>query len=297
MSGPSLSSLSGDSSDRSTSSRAAPREGHATVTETRPLRTLCDTEFYRGSCTREHCKFEHNFTSRERSVMGVHFQGIEHKIWPDSETSQPSGSQPSPDRRDIVPAPVVGTDREVREGGDSASLRALGVPSGTVVSENQAVMCAPNTSEFDFPVFLRSTGKMSREQLIQIIPKDEFGRPTSLGAILHARGRCKPCLKCYAVDGNGCIDGVRCRFCHFRHGETSQPHRSQPGKRDRDAFKQAFLDVEAEIHANPHAYSVDECVHHYIRNKIIKPRFEANFRAKIEACMIEATRARGSAHA
>lgn len=61
---------------------------------------------------------------------------------------------------------------------------------------------------------------LSDEELIKVIPVRKDGTPSSLGAILHAAGKCSPCIFC--EDEGGCKFKIRCHFCHLEHPENSR---------------------------------------------------------------------------
>lgn len=56
----------------------------------------------------------------------------------------------------------------------------------------------------------------SLESLLQRVPLDSQGIPTSIGSILHNEGTCKACVFAHN-DRKACQNGVQCKFCHFNH--------------------------------------------------------------------------------
>eukprot|EP00931_Biecheleriopsis_adriatica_P012735 TRINITY_DN113943_c0_g1_i1.p1 TRINITY_DN113943_c0_g1~~TRINITY_DN113943_c0_g1_i1.p1 ORF type:complete len:154 (-),score=15.31 TRINITY_DN113943_c0_g1_i1:25-465(-) len=67
--------------------------------------------------------------------------------------------------------------------------------------------------------------------LLPKVPRNEDGDPTSVGSYGHPE-TCSPCI--FAFSPAGCIKGVRCRYCHFRHRIFRSLHRLKPernGKR------------------------------------------------------------------
>jgi len=67
-------------------------------------------------------------------------------------------------------------------------------------------------------------------EMMQRVPLDEDGQPTSLGSIHHAADTCRPCV--FQRSKLGCHSGVQCQFCHLPHKRKSK-QRPCKGKRDR----------------------------------------------------------------
>mmetsp|Transcript_42163 Transcript_42163/g.106139 ORF Transcript_42163/g.106139 Transcript_42163/m.106139 type:complete len:281 (-) Transcript_42163:37-879(-) len=67
-------------------------------------------------------------------------------------------------------------------------------------------------------------------EIMQRVPLDEDGQPTSLGSIDHAFDTCRPCV--FKRSKLGCHSGIQCNFCHLPHKRKSK-QRPCKGKRDR----------------------------------------------------------------
>lgn len=62
--------------------------------------------------------------------------------------------------------------------------------------------------------------------------QQRFDRIVSQGSTGHDTGNCKPCL--FVSSPFGCVSGVECGFCHFRHNRSDKP---RPSKLKRERFK------------------------------------------------------------
>lgn len=65
--------------------------------------------------------------------------------------------------------------------------------------------------------------------ILNNLPKDQAGRLTSLGSVLHEDGQCKPCAYWFK---SLCKNGVACHNCHLVH-EGQRPKRLRPSKQAR----------------------------------------------------------------
>merc|ERR1719450_888319 len=54
------------------------------------------------------------------------------------------------------------------------------------------------------------------EALLLRVPTDENGELTSVGAILHDEGACRPCVFAHN-ERKACENGTHCTFCHIPH--------------------------------------------------------------------------------
>lgn len=70
--------------------------------------------------------------------------------------------------------------------------------------------------EMDQRAVEETPGAESLEALIGRLPRDEEGRPTSVGSVGHVVGTCRPCAF-LTSEQRPCQNGVRCLFCHFPH--------------------------------------------------------------------------------
>lgn len=53
------------------------------------------------------------------------------------------------------------------------------------------------------------------------VPLNEAGDPTSIGSVKHEMGDCRPCAF-FGSDEKPCLNGIRCRYCHFPHVKRSK---------------------------------------------------------------------------
>jgi len=91
--------------------------------------------------------------------------------------------------------------------------------------------------------------KLSDEELIALLPKDEAGRPTSIGAMLHASKNCGACTFMHFSKDKNCKEGMRCKFCHDSH--PSRDRRSnRKGPRQKKPKRQ-LSDVEVQQEGGP----------------------------------------------
>jgi len=122
---------------------------------------------------------------------------------------------------------------------------------------------------------------MSEAELVTKLPLTKSGHPSSMGSVLHASGKCRPCRNMFA--SHGCSDGVRCLFCHQEHsalsqlveshlscvnehddpeenGDAGKPSRFRPSKAKRDHYKEMVKELEADIQKDPFGWSIDSVV-------------------------------------
>merc|ERR1740122_837233 len=92
---------------------------------------------------------------------------------------------------------ITATDIEEEEAGS-----AQGVPH----EQQQQQRRQPAPGEDDEPL----------ESIIARVPRDEEGRPTSIGSLRHSLGDCRPCAYSGSVQ-RPCLNSVRCGFCHLPH--------------------------------------------------------------------------------
>jgi hypothetical protein len=66
---------------------------------------------------------------------------------------------------------------------------------------------------------MHDCGQLRLEDVAAMVPKDDTagGAPTSIGSLLHASGRCKPCTAFMPGRPENCRRGIRCHYCHFPH--------------------------------------------------------------------------------
>jgi len=110
----------------------------------------------------------------------------------------------------------------------SAAVGSSGTTEKHVPSLRGQALIAQVHEETGFPT--QKLLRLYRKGLLQRVPLDEDGRFTSVGAIKHAAGQCRPCLFWFR---GSCGRSVQCSFCHIVHeGQTDK--RVRPSKRQRE---------------------------------------------------------------
>jgi len=108
---------------------------------------------------------------------------------------------------------------------------------------------------------------ISDTDLAEQLPKDELGRATSIGSLLHASSSCKACRNLVTLQH--CKEGLRCCFCHMPHDSTemmsstlvedvnADARRSgvRPAKSQRDKYKRLVARVEQQIQEDPFGWT------------------------------------------
>lgn len=97
------------------------------------------------------------------------------------------------------------------------------------------------------PAVKFDVSKLPPEELAALlaqVPLQEDGTPSSIGAIGHEAGTCKPCL--FYRTKMGCNNGVHCPHCHLRHRRSE---RQRPCKGKRDRYRKMLVVQEALLAA------------------------------------------------
>eukprot|EP00435_Cladocopium_sp_Y103_P064715 s251_g26.t1 len=150
------------------------------------------------------------------------FQGQVPKVWLVSESG--SSANISEQRG----ATADKSSSSASSGGGTKSQLAM---AGTSRS-SQAASASPFRSRpAQVEIFEHVTAEVRQRclDILSNLPKDEAGRLTSLGSVLHEDGQCKPCA--YWFKGL-CKNGVACHNCHMVH-EGQRPKRLRPSKQAR----------------------------------------------------------------
>lgn len=82
-------------------------------------------------------------------------------------------------------------------------------------------------------------------QLLERVPRDQSGAPTSVGSLKHATRECSKCP--YLRTEAGCLHGVHCEDCHLPH----RVRRNRPCKDKRDRLKRRDHRQQLESQTNP----------------------------------------------
>jgi len=76
--------------------------------------------------------------------------------------------------------------------------------------------------------------KLTDEELIKLLPKDEAGNPTSIGAMLHESQTCGACTFLHFSKKKACNMGIRCKFCHASHPKRDRRTNRIGGRSSKD---------------------------------------------------------------
>lgn len=100
------------------------------------------------------------------------------------------------------------------------------------------------------------------EHLVEQVPRNERGFPTSIGSIGHYNQRCKE-VCAFIHRPKGCANGVYCNSCHFSHGLRKR--KVKDGKSKRDRYRKLKEDMMNQIEASPddfnfHSTALPECI-------------------------------------
>mmetsp|Transcript_13216 Transcript_13216/g.30080 ORF Transcript_13216/g.30080 Transcript_13216/m.30080 type:complete len:255 (+) Transcript_13216:48-812(+) len=133
---------------------------------------------------------------------------------------------------------------------------------------------------------------LAREGILQQVPRDSSGLLTSVGTILHKRGRCSPCA--FWISGRVCLHGVACMFCHSHH-ELDATERLRPSKQMRVRMQRWMLLKAAEANEPEAVMSPDD-------NEDLTYLFGTTYKGLKEAltesmCHPHATFSRSAGHA
>jgi len=122
--------------------------------------------------------------------------------------------------------------------------------------------------------------------LVALLPRDSCGNPTTIGSMLHASGKCRPCW--HALKSVPCPVGMRCAFRHLGHPLSAQSALSasvlhvygqdmtkRKGKRQRNVYKDLVSKVTQEIMKDPFAWSMEKMkIPTYVEaNPLLKDKF------------------------
>jgi len=93
------------------------------------------------------------------------------------------------------------------------------------------------------------------DNLLQSLPLDSQGQPTSIGSMLHESGKCKVCF--YAHSRYGCMNGVFCNFCHFTHKHGRRKNKVRPCKGKRDRYLKLVGRLTNQIDLDPDNFDIN----------------------------------------
>lgn len=96
---------------------------------------------------------------------------------------------------------------------------------------------------------------MSLEQLLELVPCNKSGFPTSIGSIGHSGRTCKPPCVSFSSKSGGCARGVMCSFCHLAH--VGKKHRPRPDKGMRGRYRKHWERFKSQIEDNPDTFDMD----------------------------------------
>jgi hypothetical protein len=100
------------------------------------------------------------------------------------------------------------------------------------------------------------------DYLVEQVPRNERGFPTSIGSIGHYNQRCKE-VCAFIHRPKGCANGIFCSCCHFSHGLRKR--KVKDGKSKRDRYRKLKEDMMNQIEAAPDEFQFDstclpECI-------------------------------------
>jgi len=180
-------------------------------------------------------------------------------------TGDRSGSQEEEERNEIIDSVDIDGMNFTFHASSSSSASSLHTSSGHSVAHSQLsqdpsmrVRSRSHSSSLSTDTQSKSEssehpGVLSQQdtpydQPVDIVPKDAHGRPTSMGSIQHATGKCTPCLY-HHRRVTGCINGLNCSYCHFDHSFAKPKTRPCKDKRARVSKNLRIIEqrIEDEI--------------------------------------------------
>jgi len=198
-------------------------------------RAGCFAKYKLGGCADPSCMFTHDLSPGEISSFLHCVERTHHVVFPDS-SSETQGSQRLLDPDDLFTSEKLGYE--------------------------------------DLQKLLRERFRcMSEATLLTKLPLTKSGKPSSMGTLLHASGRCRPCR--HMLTSHSCPNGMRCLFCHQEHtaleqlvehddlkqnGDVGKPSRFRPSKAKRDNYKELVKELEDDIQRDPFGWSMDSVV-------------------------------------
>mmetsp|Transcript_98409 Transcript_98409/g.317272 ORF Transcript_98409/g.317272 Transcript_98409/m.317272 type:complete len:233 (-) Transcript_98409:345-1043(-) len=92
------------------------------------------------------------------------------------------------------------------------------------------------------------------ESVFARVPRDDDGRPTSIGSLRHALGDCRPCAY-IGSSQRPCLNNVRCLFCHLPHSPKRRVRLCRRKRLEmRAAVEAAIANAGAEGLSRPPRY-------------------------------------------
>lgn len=247
-------SLSTSSVSNESICRTVPSAATGTAEE-RPLMKCCQREYTKGFCDRAGCPDLHSLTDIERGKLDRMAADSQHVVWSESVTeSSHSVSDNLSDR--WGPTPHVQTEGYSRSRKDS-ELSIAEASDDEQIEGAMVSTASPFSDGKAFLAFLDKSRSKSIDELRSIVPVDENGQQTSVGSVLHAEKRCKPCRNIVGRGGTGCSVGLRCRFCHFPCHSDHPSFKRKPQKEEREFYRAFLAEVISLIAKDPFNFDPD----------------------------------------
>jgi len=105
---------------------------------------------------------------------------------------------------------------------------------------------------------LENMRSMPYEELVDLLPKDDEGKPGSIGSIEHGIDACNPCA--FMNRSRGCKQGIYCGFCHhISHSEeVDKVRKNCPRKAQRMRFQKTVDRLKSQVEENPVEFNADD---------------------------------------
>jgi len=166
----------------------------------------------------------------------MHSAAPGHVIWGGIDES--SSSQFSSDHQVKPPGSILDGVTQLHDTSSSDPSRESGANYLSPNKLDRESCEGPRAENFE------ELSKLSREQLIPLLPLDDNGMPTSIGTRGHAGGWCSPCS--FVQRNKVCNQGLYCGFCHLPHA-PGEKKRSRPCKGQRIRYRKVLERLKADI--------------------------------------------------
>jgi len=103
----------------------------------------------------------------------------------------------------------------------------------------------------------------------------------SLGSVLHASGKCTPCI---FVARDACPEGYSCDKCHFQHQAQKHKTKLRPCKEKRDRYRKLASRIASRIEKNPDSFDPGnmEMLPSVAANDVLRRKLTARMINKVE---------------
>lgn len=225
----------------------------------------CYSKYGCGTCTVPSCPYLHDLTPAEAEELLSWNRSEQHVVFQSEYSASNSNSQ--------------------NTSGSSMSSEKVGRDVANLTS-------ADHEDYSQVVRRLRMQYKQTGDKKLRaLLPRDQAGNATTIGSLLHASGKCKPCR--YVIAGQPCPDRLRCCFCHLhsrrsmldckvnigaieeRDDEPRSTSNLRPCKARRDRYKIAVQRATSQIEADPFGWNLDsiEVPSHVANDPQLKNKF------------------------